>query len=286
MPTNPGGSFTVVLPADDAVINVTKTSGGTATVYSDSVLSTTLTLPVTASGPGSQTVYLPDTEEYVISVLINGQERATDAGTTRVVRCANGSALNFAVTAGPAASQPTGTFTSGFYYIPVSRGTTGTSATLNNGNLRLAPFYVPNTTVISKIGGEVTSAGEAGSKLRLGIYADNGKGYPGALVVDAGTINGDSATVQEITLGSTVTLNPGLYWIGAAVQLVTTTQPTVRTVNTQVDQPQIPVSTSAPSSNQTASSLQMTGVTGALPSTFSTTVNPSTTAARLFFKVA
>lgn len=67
----------------------------------------------------------------------------------------------------------------------------------------------------------------SGCVIRLGIYADNGSGFPGALVIDAGTIDGHSATVQEITISQA--LSAGTYWFGAVVQGVTTTQPTMRT---------------------------------------------------------
>jgi hypothetical protein len=67
-----------------------------------------------------------------------------------------------------------------------STGTTGT------GTLRLLPWYVPTAVSLTRLGAEVTTVGEAGSLYRLGIYSDNGSGYPVALLVDADTILGRS----------------------------------------------------------------------------------------------
>lgn len=73
------------------------------------------------------------------------------------------------------------------------------------------PFVVTKTCTADRIAMEITVAGTAGSKVRLGIYLDNGSNSPGNLLVDAGTINADSATVQSITINQV--LNPGLYWL-------------------------------------------------------------------------
>jgi len=76
--------------------------------------------------------------------------------------------------------------------------------------LRAMPFVVSKTITIDRIGMEITVAGTAASVVRMGIYADLNN-VPNALVLDAGTIAGDSATVQSITINQTLT--PGLYWL-------------------------------------------------------------------------
>jgi len=285
MATLAGGSVTVIVPSgEDAVVNITKASGASFTAYSDAFGASSLTLPTTVTS-GATTVYLPDAEDYVVSVKINGQERATSTGSTRSVSPRNGANLTFSVEAGPAAGGIVGGFTSGHYYIATTPGGSSTSAVLGVGTLRVTPVYIPTAVTITKLGAEVTSAGEAGSKVRLGIYADNGNGYPGSLLLDAGTINGDSATVQEITVSQALT--PGLYWFGGAVQVVSTTQPTVRT---QGSVPNVPLAftfgSTIPGAGASICGYTQTGVTGAFPSTFTTTVNVATTHPRLFFKVA
>lgn len=173
----------------------------------------------------------------------------------------------------------------GRYYFPISQHGSATSSALGNGTLRLAPWLVDRAITIDRIGGEITSIGDAGSKLRLGIYSDDGSGYPGALVLDAGQIAADSATVQE--LACNLTLQPGLYWIGAAVQSVTATQPTVRTLSS-VWTPPVPLNFGSilPATGSTTFGYQQGGVTGALPANFSTTLSTIGGAPRLLIRTA
>lgn len=175
---------------------------------------------------------------------------------------------------------------SGLYYLTTPHTATSTAATLGNGTGRFTPWRVNRTTAFAKIGAEITSAGEAGSVLRLGIYGDDGTGYPGALVLDAGTIAGDSATVQEITVAFTLT--PGLYWVGGVVQSAPTTQPTVRTLAMDVPN-QMPLTAGTTPTANAPANVGFVGfsMTGALPSTWPTaSPNLSATAARIFVKTA
>lgn len=162
----------------------------------------------------------------------------------------------------------------GRYLYHAQTASLSTSNTLGVGTLRLAPWLITHTLTIDRIGAEVQSAGEAGSKYRLGIYSDDGSGYPGELLLDAGQINGDSATVQDITLGSPLTLPPGLYWVGGVVQSVVTTQPTMRTVGTAWTSP-VPLvtTTTTPAANNACLGYSQSSVTEALPSTFTTSLS-------------
>ena len=174
---------------------------------------------------------------------------------------------------------------SGLYYQTTPHTSLSTSASLGTGTGRFTPWRVRYPLSITRLGAEITSAGDAGSVLRIGIYADDGTGYPGALVLDAGTIAGDSVAVQEITVA--ITLPPALYWVGGVVQEVTSTQPTVRTV---VYDPSglMPIATTTPSSiSVNRCAFVGFAMTGALPATWPTaTPNLSDNAARIFYKVA
>lgn len=75
--------------------------------------------------------------------------------------------------------------------------------------IKYMPFVVSKTCTLDRLGVEVTIAGTAGSTVRIGIHRSVNN-LPDALVVDAGTILGDSATFQSINI-STV-LVPGLYF--------------------------------------------------------------------------
>jgi len=91
------------------------------------------------------------------------------------------------------------------------------------------PVAIVQPITITRIGAEINAAGQAGSLLRLGIYNDS-NGIPGSLLLDAGTIAGDSAmSVQEITISQA--LSPGVYWFAAVVQAAASTQPTVYVVS-------------------------------------------------------
>lgn len=188
---------------------------------------------------------------------------------------------------GGGGSSPYPTFASGAYFIPIGWQSGATAnATSGNNSLRAMPWVCHQAITINRIGASVTTVGEAGSKVRLGIYADTGAGAPGALVVDAGQINGDSATVQELTISSTA-LAAGTYWLAAVVQSVTTTQPQLRVVNLTGFAPYIPIPiTTLPTSGDAFVSVLASGVSGALPSTFPTFSASSTTVARLILKVA
>lgn len=173
----------------------------------------------------------------------------------------------------------------GQYFFPNSESSSGTSVTLGNGNLRVTPWLLETTVKIDRLGGEVSVVGDAGSKIRIGVYADTGNAYPGSLLLDAGVIAGDSATLQDIT-GLSLTLAPGLYWLGGAVQLVTTTQPTVRTLSGYAPPVSFGFGTSAPGANSTAFGYTHTGVTGALPATFTSTIAVSGSGFRIHARAA
>lgn len=178
-----------------------------------------------------------------------------------------------------------GRLSSGLYYFASSGNTATTSVTLGNGSFRAVPWVVPNAVTLATIGAEITLAGDGGSKLRIGIYAsDATTGLPGALVLDAGVIAGDSATVQEIAVNQALT--SGIYWVGGAVQIVTVTQPTVRVISGIPIGPNVYAGTTIPVSNAGVSAVSMASVTGALPGTFTTPVATAGAAPRIFFKVA
>lgn len=86
---------------------------------------------------------------------------------------------------------------SGEYWSPIFPANT-TAATVA-GTLLTFAVYVPVSLTIDRIGAQVTGAA-ASSTISLGIYNDDGTGNPGSLLLDAGTIDGNSATAQEITI--------------------------------------------------------------------------------------
>jgi hypothetical protein len=165
----------------------------------------------------------------------------------------------------------------GRYFVPISPGTNAVNGALGNTTVRLQPWYSPVPFAIDRIGGEISTAGEAGSKLRLLIYLDNGSAYPGDLLLDGGQINGDSATNQDSpTFTGPLTVPAGITWWGGAVQAAATTVPTVRTTNASI--PPIPLlggTTTPAGAGLNYYGYLQSGVSGAAPATFTSTVTSS-----------
>jgi hypothetical protein len=169
-------------------------------------------------------------------------------------------------------------------YYPVPPGSPSTSNGLGNGTLRVAPYYIASRVQFVRLGAEITVVGDVGSVLRLGIYADDGNGYPGALVLDAGTIPADAVAVAEIVIA--LTLNPGLYWFGGAVQAAAVTQPTVRTVSAAAASPVVTVGSAGPVAGLQTAGYTMGGIAGALPSPFANNGGASGSTPRVLYRVA
>lgn len=160
-------------------------------------------------------------------------------------------------------------------------GTPSASSAMGNGTLRASPIKFDRAVRLDRIGAEVTTIGEAGSLIRLGIYRDNGNFYPGNLILDAGTILGDSAAIQAITIDQA--LAPGVYWLCAAVQSAPTTQPTVRIASTMIVPG--PGALASSLSANTTMGVSQAGVSGALPAAFTSTITVSGTIPRILWRL-
>lgn len=147
---------------------------------------------------------------------------------------------------------------SGYY---VSQPGTLSLATVANSRLQVQPFLFSATTVLNQAAIEVTVAGDAGSLIRLGAYADN-NGLPGDLIADWGTLVGDNPASLGLTINQV--LSAGVYWIGCAVQNAPSVQPTMRLISQSL----ISVPSSAPYTTVHNSGYGRNGVTGALPANF------------------
>jgi len=127
-------------------------------------------------------------------------------------------------------------------YKPASfiQGTSGvgTSATLGNNTLRICAMPIQRQVTAIGMFGEFTVAGDGPSLIVMTLYADDGTGFPGALLVNGGSISTGAGNAGTIPTGGTpgvysgaitpLVLNPALYWIGGVIQGVTVTQPTMR----------------------------------------------------------
>ena len=165
---------------------------------------------------------------------------------------------------------------SGSYYSHQVATGRGTSA-LTQNVLRVGPFWVPSAGTYDRIGVEHTVLAGS-STFRLGVYADDGTGQPGALVLDAGTVDTSTvASFQAITIS--IALSAGLYWVGGVAQ---GGNPTMRA---QAGMLQL-FSYADPTSSPTITCYSRTSVTGALPNPFGSTATGSIGPAAVFLRRA
>lgn len=166
-----------------------------------------------------------------------------------------------------------------YYYVgDVTNSTTSSPAI---GTMKAIPDYISQYLNIVRIGLEVVTASTGASTIRLGIYADKGDGSPGARIIDAGTIDGTSATVQEITIN--ISLVPGWYWFSAVIQGAPSVLPVYRGI-TYGSYPGIGM-TAIPTANLSPVSYSSTGITGAYPDPAPTFASGGTSGPKIFYKV-
>jgi len=79
-------------------------------------------------------------------------------------------------------------------------GTSGLTA----NRLYYYPIYVATPITLDRIAIEVTTAGAAATKARLGIYNANVNWQPTTLVLDAGTVAVDTTGLKAITISQTL----------------------------------------------------------------------------------
>lgn len=162
-----------------------------------------------------------------------------------------------------------------FYGNPV--GNTPTGILTVTGTIYAYPLFIPATTIKTVNLG--VQLGQTGGNAHVGVYSDNGAGYPGSLVVDFGAIGALTSTATvTLTVSTPQVLNSGLYWV-ASVFTATSTFPNVYGVNTSYSTivpnqvgfdtaaHALATSAEAPSGISIASA---TSVYGTLPSTFPT----------------
>lgn len=98
------------------------------------------------------------------------------------------------------------------FSIALNQAASSTTAQGNN-SLRAWPFWVLSPVTIVNLRMQTNTA-VASSQMRVGLYADNGQGYPGNLVAgsDVAALDGTVPGVKINTFASAITLTPGLYW--------------------------------------------------------------------------
>ncbi len=170
----------------------------------------------------------------------------------------------------------------GHYLIPHANSVGNTSShTVGWGSA--APFWVASNTTADRIALYVNTPTSL-AYWRLGIYLDNGAGYPGALHLDAGQIDGRPAAdggaaagLRELTISAT--LNRGWYWTVACAQGA------YAAARGNVGPVYGVLPNSANSSGDLAAGYQGNLGSGALPGSFPTTVTMINSPARVAVRV-
>lgn len=126
------------------------------------------------------------------------------------------------------------------------------------------PVYLASGGVLSRLGCEITT-GVASTVVRLGVRAD-ANGLPGALLLDAGTVDASAVTINGIEItGLNLRLAPGLYWFCAAAQ---GGAPTLRAETGDLTPSAAPSLASAVGATTHTGYVTAATVNGALPSTY------------------
>lgn len=113
------------------------------------------------------------------------------------------------------------TYKAGQYYL-LDQQTD--AAALFNGLVFYLPLALARGHTFTGILLNMTAAGPAGSVLRVGQYADNGAGAPGAKLAEFGTIATDVAP-GNLTLGGLQIPCFGPTWLAMVLQVSVATQP-------------------------------------------------------------
>lgn len=104
----------------------------------------------------------------------------------------------------------------GRFFIINSTSSTNLIPTLNE--LRAYPFPVYRPLQLGALFIQVTVAGSADSVVRMGVYADDGTGLPGALLMELGTISTAAPGVLTLNVPAPILLSTGLYWVAGVTQ--------------------------------------------------------------------
>ena len=99
---------------------------------------------------------------------------------------------------------------SGWYYGPPAPALGVGASNPSQPAQSWVPIWVPHTVTVDRIGMEVTT-GLAGPTVTLGIYGSTVDDTPGALILNAGTIDPSTSGFKQITISQT--LSRGLHWL-------------------------------------------------------------------------
>jgi hypothetical protein len=173
------------------------------------------------------------------------------------------------------------TYQSGYTYS--SETGPGQQSAPVNGTLMVSRVVFPPGTQIVRLFEWIHVVATAGGLRRIAVYNDDGTGgYPGSLQLDAGTYDSTVLGLQG-PAAFTATDVSGVKWIGG---VPTVASAAIWMNNTTPLQMGFPDGTPPQNGNQPWAGWSQTGVTGALPATFTATRSQANATPRVFFKIA
>jgi hypothetical protein len=157
-------------------------------------------------------------------------------------------------------------YKTGLWYQTDQGPPADSSLTLTLDRVVYHAFPVGEALTIDRISCGIATAGSAGSVVRLGIYGDT-DGEPGTLLLDAGTVAGDSTGYKDITISQALSAGT-LYWIAVVWQVAA-----VGTVRASgIGSGSEWIGQLANNTDPRTCAFVQTGVTGALPGTATPTL--------------
>lgn len=273
-----------------------KTANYTAALYDlvpcdTSAGAFTVTLPAASTGKGRIAVKLV-VSGNTLNLALTGSDKFNVTGgsttgtltlTNQGIICESDGSSIWTVTADDIPlsqldsrySTPAGLFTGaipGQWYLPDIAIEGGGVSTLSFGTLYAMPKLLRAGT-IAGIAARHFGTATASEVCRLGIYADNGTGYPGALVIDAGTIDLSTAVaIKSITISQAISTS-GLYWLAGVKQGPTNNATMlVFAASAGIAQSRFQMPADSDFQARTTCGFTQASVTGALPANFTTTV--------------
>jgi len=169
------------------------------------------------------------------------------------------------------------------YYSADIRTSTTAASLIAESLVTAVPFWCRKTSSFDRIVCRQTVNGSAGALHRMGIYEDDGSVYPGALLLDAGTVVADAGggVAKEITINQQL-VGGQLYWLVRVTQGAAVTRPNIFVAATPGS---VPAFIATPTSgNSQGSGFTESGVSGALPASFTTSLSLTTVPAWMWLR--
>jgi hypothetical protein len=176
-----------------------------------------------ATGPAGADAQPRQLMDEGSALAVRGYVNFVGSGVTAADDAAN-DRINVTIPGGIAPTDMRRRMRPGRYYFQNVGGALSNVGWGQNNRLYCTPLDVEQGVVLDRLGISIgTVSSPTTATVRFGIYADTGDGYPGARIIDAGTVDVGTLGAREVTLSQLI--SDSLIWLAALVQGATTTLP-------------------------------------------------------------